>query len=284
MREINFTVTEELHGVTTAYFLRQHGFSRRMMSNLKSTGGLTRSGEILRTVDVLSAGDIVTVVMEDSGTMVANPELNAEICYDDEDIVVFNKPPNMPVHPSIKHPNDTLGNLFSARFPGSVFRPVYRLDCNTSGLCVCAKTRHAAAVLAKNIDKVYYAVVKGDMGSGEITLPIGREEGSIIRRKISSDGKPAHTIYSTIRCENGHSLVRVILKTGRTHQIRVHFLSMGYPLCGDDLYGGDCTGISRHALHCGEVSFVHPVTGERVTVTSELPQDITALFESEVSI
>lgn len=278
MRTINYTVPAEKNGITAAVFLREHGFSRRMISNLKATGGLTRSGEILRTVDILSAGDIVTVAMEDNSSMAANPDLKAELVYCDEDVAVFDKPPFMPVHPSIKHPDDTLGNLFAAMFPDVVFRPVYRLDCNTSGLCVCAKTRHAASVLAQNIDKVYFAVVDGDMGSGEIDLPIGREEGSIIKRRISADGKPAKTLYSTERTENGRSLVRVKLLTGRTHQIRVHFLSMGFPLCGDDLYGGDCRYISRHALHCGEVSFIHPVTGEQVTVRSELPADMTALF------
>ena len=284
MREINYTISKEFDGVKAAFFLRQQGFSRRMMSSLKASGGLTRKGELLRTVDNVYEGDIITVSMEDNSTMTANPHLYAKLCYDDEDIAVFDKPPFMPVHPSIRHPDDTLGNLFAARFSGVVFRPVYRLDCNTSGLCVCAKTRHAAAVLAKSIDKIYYAVVNGDMGSGEITLPIGREEGSIIRRRISSDGKSAHTIYSTIKYENGYSLVRVILKTGRTHQIRVHFLSMGFPLCGDDLYGGDCTHISRHALHCGEVSFEHPVTKERITVRSEIPQDMNALFEKEAML
>ncbi len=255
-----------------------------MLSSLKASGGLTRGGGILRTVDRLSEGDIVTVTLEDSGDILPNSELQAEIRYEDDDVAVFDKPCGMPVHPSVKHPNDTLGNLFAARFAGAVFRPVYRLDCNTSGLLLCAKTRHAAAVLAKSIDKVYYAVVDGEMGSGEITLPIGREEGSIIKRRISDDGKPAHTVYSTEKYENGRSLVRVILKTGRTHQIRVHFLSKGFPLCGDDLYGGNCSGISRHALHCGEISFKHPVSGERIVVKSELPQDMTALFDSEVCL
>ncbi|MBP1544572.1 MAG: RluA family pseudouridine synthase [Oscillospiraceae bacterium] len=282
MREILYTVPQDMDGCTAAVFLRASGYSRRMMSNLKATGGLTRGGEILRTVDIVRCGDIISVVMEDEPTMTPNPSLKAELSYSDEDIAVFSKPPDMPVHPSIKHPDDTLGNLFTAMFPDTVFRPVYRLDCNTSGLCVCAKTRHAAAVLAKSIDKVYYAVVKGDMGSGEIDLPIGREEGSIIRREISADGKPAKTLYYTERFENGHSLVRVRLLTGRTHQIRVHFSHMGFPLCGDDLYGGDRTMISRHALHCGEVSFTHPVTGKRITVTSQLPEDMTALFRTEV--
>lgn len=279
MREINYTVPPEMDGVNAAIFLKSLGYSRRMMSNLKANGGLTRGGEILRTIDPVSAGDIVTITAEDSNKMTANPTLKAELCYCDEDVAVFNKPAGMPVHPSVKHPNDTLGNLFSAMFPDTAFRPIYRIDCNTSGLCVIARTRHAAAVLAKKIDKVYYAIVDGDMGSGELTFPIGRTEDSIITRRVAEDGKPAHTIYSTDKTENGRSLVRVKLLTGRTHQIRVHFSYIGFPLCGDDLYGGDCTDISRHALHCGEVSFIHPVTGERITVTSPLPEDMTALFE-----
>ena len=279
MREINYTVPAEMDGVNAAVFLKSLGYSRRMMSNLRANGGLTRDGKILRTIDPVSAGDIVTVTAEDSNKMIANSTLKAELCSCDEDVAVFNKPAGMPVHPSVKHPDDTLGNLFSAMFPDTAFRPIYRIDCNTSGLCVIARTRHAAAVLAKKIDKVYYAIVDGDMGSGELTFPIGRTEDSIITRRVAEDGKPAHTIYSTDKTENGRSLVRVKLLTGRTHQIRVHFSYIGFPLCGDDLYGGDCTDISRHALHCGEVSFIHPVTGERITVTSPLPEDMTALFE-----
>lgn len=279
MREISYTVPAEMDGVTAAVFLKTLGYSRRMMSNLKANGGLTRGGEILRTVDPVSAGDIVTVTTEDSSSMTANPALKAELLYCDEDVAVFDKPAGMPVHPSIKHPDDTLGNLFAAKFPNTVFRPVYRIDCDTSGLCVVARTRHAAAVLAGRIGKVYIAAVDGELGSGEIDLPIGREEGSIIKRRISPDGKPAHTLYSAVKYGNGRSLVRITLLTGRTHQIRVHFAHIGFPLCGDELYGGDCGGISRHALHCGEVSFTHPVTGERIAVSSELPDDMTALFE-----
>ncbi len=279
MRELNITVTAEQQGWQLQRLLKAKGFSHRTVIKLKHTGGLTRGGEIIRTVDTLSEGDIITVLLEDEGGLVPNPELQAGIAYEDEDVIVFDKPPYMAVHPSIKHRNDTLGNLFAALHPDTPFRAINRLDRNTSGLCVCAKNRYAAAALAKQVSKVYFAIVDGDMGSGEVNVPIGRVQDSIIYRNVTPDGQPALTLYSDEQHGNGRTLSRVILKTGRTHQIRVHFAYIGYPLCGDDMYGGDMSGIARQALHCGEVSFRQPVSGEQITLTSPLPLDMAALLQ-----
>lgn len=278
MRELNITVTAEENGWQLQRLLKAHSFSHRTITKLKHTGGLTRGGQIIRSIDPVAEGDIITIVLEDEGGLVPNAELKAEIAYEDEDILVFNKPPFMAVHPSIMHRNDTLGNLFAALHPDTPFRAINRLDRNTSGLCVCAKNRFAAAALAKKVNKVYYAIVDGDMGSGEIDVPIGRVQDSIIYRNVTPDGQPALTIYSDERHGNGRTLSRVILKTGRTHQIRVHFAHIGFPLCGDDMYGGDLSGINRQALHCGEVSFIHPVSGEHITLTSPIPQDMEQLL------
>ncbi|MBE6901438.1 MAG: RluA family pseudouridine synthase, partial [Ruminococcaceae bacterium] len=260
--------------------LTDNGISRRSIVKLKHSGGLTRGGEIIRTIDTVNEGDEIHVVFEDSGGLIPNPDLRAGIAYEDEDVIVFDKPPYMAVHPSIKHSSDTLGNLFCAMFPDTPFRAINRLDRNTSGLCVCAKNRFAAAGLTKSVDKVYYAAVDGELGCGEIDVPIGRVEDSIIYRNVTPNGQYALTLYETVLHQNGHSLARVILKTGRTHQIRVHFAYIGFPLCGDDMYGGNTELIQRQALHCGEVSFTHPVSGERITLRSELPEDIRALFDN----
>ncbi len=279
MRELIYTVSAAENGKTALAFLRGKGFSQRMVIKLKHAGGITRSGEILRTVDPVCEGDEVRVVMEDGGALVPNPDLNAGIAYEDEDVLVFDKPPFMTVHPSVLHRDDTLGNLFAALHPDLTFRPIHRLDMNTSGLCVCAKNRLAAARLPESAEKLYYAIVDGEPGEGIIDLPIGRVEGSIIQRQVSPNGQNALTEYSTVSTANGRSLLRIKLHTGRTHQIRVHFSHIGYPLCGDDMYGGDCSAITRQALHCGEVSFIHPVSGESVIVCSPIPEDMAALIK-----
>ena len=282
MRELILKVTKQHSGLPLMKLLTDNGISRRSIVKLKHTGGLTRCGDIIRTIDTVNEGDEIRIVFEDSGGLIPNPDLKADVAYEDEDIIVFDKPPYMAVHPSIKHSDDTLGNLFCAMFPDTPFRAINRLDRNTSGLCVCAKNRFAAAGLTKSVEKVYFAAVDGDPGSGEIDVPIGRVEDSIIYRNVTPNGQYALTLYETILNQNDHSLVRVILKTGRTHQIRVHFAYIGFPLCGDDMYGGNTTLIQRQALHCGEVSFTHPVSGERIQLKSAIPDDIMAIFKTEV--
>lgn len=282
MRELTFTVSAEDSGLTALDFLRKQGFSRRSVTKLKQSGGVTHGGEVLRTVDRVNAGDVVRVVMDDSASenVVPNPDIRAAAVFEDDDVIVFDKPPFLPVHPSIRHRTDTLANLYAAMFPNAAFRPVNRLDRNTSGLCVCAKNRHAASMLIKSVSKTYFAVVDGIIeGSGEIDLPIGRTGDSIIKRTVRQDGQPAVTCYKAVRHKNGRTLLEITLRTGRTHQIRVHFAHIGYPLCGDDMYGGDCSAIGRQALHCGRAEFSQPVTGERISLESALPEDIRSLIE-----
>lgn len=279
MRTVEFTVPECDNGISALKFLKRRGFSARLVTKLKSTGGLTRNGEILRSIDTVFTGERVDVKLPDGDVLEPNPDLYAEIAYEDEDVVVFNKPPGLPVHPSGGHYYDTLGNLFAAMYPGVTFRPVSRLDRDTSGLCVCAKNTLAAAKLAGKVDKVYYAAINGEiLQNGEINAPITRESDSIIKRCVREDGKPAITLYKPIRCANGRTLLEIALVTGRTHQIRAHFEHIGFPLCGDEMYGGDCSEITRQALHCGRVTFLAPISGEQITVESSLPEDIAKLF------
>lgn len=279
MREISYTVPAEFDGVQAQVFLKSRGISRRVLTALKRSGGLTRGGGTLRTVDAVHAGDVITLRLDGGETSVAaNPELSADIVYEDEDVVVFNKPPFMPVHPSQRHHDDTLANLFAARYPGLPFRPINRLDRNTSGLCVCAKNQFAAAALSGSISKVYYAITDGTPPGDTVNAPIGRLGDSVIERCVTPDGKPAVTHFRKIAGER-RALLRITLETGRTHQIRVHMSHIGFPLCGDDMYGGDCTAISRQALHCGEVEFTLPVSGERITISAPLPEDMTAILD-----
>ena len=278
-REFTFTVPSENGGETAEKFLRSRGFSHKLMTKLKASGGLTRGGAILRSVDTLSAGDVVRVRIEDTGAVVPNPDIKAPIVFENEDVVVFDKPCGLPVHPSIVHYSDTLGNLFAALYPESAFRPIHRLDRDTSGLCACAKNKLAAAALSKGVEKTYYAAVDGDITeAGEIHAPIGRADGSIIKREVRADGQSAVTLYRPILRKNGRTLLEITLKTGRTHQIRVHFAHIGFPLCGDELYGGDRTEIKRQALHCGKMRFKLPITGELTEIESPLPDDISKLL------
>lgn len=282
-RELSFTVPIAEEGETAESFLRKRGFSHKLITKLKASGGLTCSGGLLRTVDRLSAGDTVNVRIEDSGGILPNPGVKAAIAFENEDIVVFDKPANLPVHPSIVHYGDTLGNLYAALYPNSAFRPIHRLDKDTSGLVACAKNKLAAAMLRESgggIEKTYFAVADGEiMWGGEIDAPIGRTDGSIIKREVRGDGQRALTLYEPILHKNGRTLLEITLKTGRTHQIRVHFAYIGHPLCGDELYGGDRSEIRRQALHCGKMRMKLPLTGEEIMIESPLPDDIGRLLK-----
>lgn len=284
MREITIAVPQEFDGAQAQGLLKKLGFSRRAIIKLKQTGGLTRGGEVLRTIDVIRAGDKLLVQLsEESGAVPPNPELCAKKAYEDEDVVVFDKPPYMPVHPSIRHHDDTLANLFAAEYPGLAFRLINRLDRNTSGLCVCAKNRFAASSLADSLQKVYFAVTDGTPPGDMVNAPIGREGDSIIKRCVTPEGKPAVTHFTAVGGNSRRTLLRVTLETGRTHQIRVHMAYLGFPLCGDEMYGGDMSAIARQALHCGEVSFTQPVTHEKIQVSAPLPEDMAGLIKGETT-
>lgn len=276
-RELLFTAEHGDEGATAESYLKKRGFSRKLITKLKAAGGITRRGEILRTIDRLSAGDEIKIRIEDSGAAVPNPDIKAPIAFENEDVVVFDKPPGLAVHPSIVHYADTLGNLYAALYPQSAFRPIHRLDKDTSGLCACAKNKLAAAALVAV--KTYYAVVDGEIShGGAIDAPIGRADGSIIKREVRADGQRAVTLYEPILRKNGRTLLEISLKTGRTHQIRVHFAHIGYPLCGDDMYGGDRSEIKRQALHCGKMRLTFPVTGGETEIVSPLPEDVERLL------
>lgn len=280
LRKINYTAEPSSDGFTVESLLLEKGYSRRLITRLKHrNGGLLLNGEHTRTVDILHSGDVLSVVMEDEKYLEENGELNIPIVYEDDDVVIFDKPSQTPVHPSIRHYNDTLGNYFAYLYKELSFRPINRLDRDTSGLCAVAKNAYAASSLGGKIEKTYYAVVGGIIfGAGEINALIARESDTIIKRCVADGGQSAITRYEAVAHGDNCTLVKVNLLTGRTHQIRVHFAHIGHALLGDELYGGDCSKISRQALHCGEAEFVSPVSRERICVKSELPDDMRALL------
>lgn len=278
-RVIEIVCTEE---TSAGYLMRSFGISARMTAQLKRTeGGITRNGLPCRTVDRLYKGDVLRLSFPvGEGNARPNHDLVIPVIFEDEDIIVFDKPAGVPVHRSQNHHDDTLENAFAARFPGAPFRGVNRLDKDTSGLCVAAKNRVAANMTLD--EKIYFALCEGHIHDQRlIDAPIARAEGSAILRCVSPRGKPSQTLITPIRHTNSYTLLKVQLFTGRTHQIRVHLAHIGHPLAGDDMYGGK-KGLSRHALHCGKIGFTHPVIGERMTFSSALPRDMCNLINDDL--
>ena len=273
-------VFEVQRDTTLEDFLRKDaGVSKRMISRLKRTeNGITRNGELVRTIDKVYEGEEIVLKYEDTKLLEPNGNLDVKIAFENENLIVFDKPVGMPVHPSIKHQGDTLGNFFAHKYPDLTFRPVNRLDRDTSGLCIVAKNAFSAAALQSDIEKIYYAVVSGNIsGEGTIDAPIAREQESIIKRIVREDGQRAVTHYKALSSNEKYSLLEIHLETVRTHQIRVHFAHIGHPLAGDDLYGGSREDIECQALHCGCLTFREPVADEPITVHSDIREDMERL-------
>ena len=274
----------EYNAVLKDFLIHDCGISKRLLAKLKRCeNGISVNGVQSRVTVKIKPGDIVGLRSKDSeGFLEGNSELNVPKVFENESLVEYDKPVGMPVHPSIKHQGDTLGNYFSYICSGLTFRPINRLDRDTSGVCVAAKNAFSAKSLQQSLEKTYYAVVCGKLDNdGTIDAPIGRTDGSIIKREVSKSGQNAVTHYKAVKCsyDEKYTLVKINLETGRTHQIRVHFSYIGFPLAGDEMYGGDCSDISRQALHCKTVRFCHPITKEIITIDSELPEDMTSLIK-----
>lgn len=282
MATLEFIVPTEWHGKRLDAFLRTvHHFSGTTIKRAKSTeGGLTMDGQHIRTVDPLCAGAVVKVVTDVVHRDYLPSVATAETLFADDDLIIYNKPAGMPCHPSKGHPFDTLANVFAAQpdTRGLYFRPVGRLDRNTSGAVLCAKHAHAAYRLFGEDKpvKIYLA-----LATHPLTQPAGTVDGPIIReteggqrRCVRDDGQRAVTHYKTLLRSEELSFLALWLETGRTHQIRVHMAHIGSPLAGDALYDGDCTVLSRHALHCYVMALTHPLSGVAMKVVAGLPADM----------
>lgn len=281
MRTIEFTVDEKNDGVRIRSFLRAFGVSTALLKELKNAeNGITVNGGFARTIDYLHTGDVLKINIETSGKMPSPVNMDVDIVYEDEDLIVFNKPPHLPVHESRHHIGDTLSN-FAAYYLGEdgAFRAVYRLDNGTSGLVLVAKNKFAAGKLAGDIKKDYYAVACGSVEKGGvINKPIARCADSIIKREVREDGESAVTHYEVVSRRDDTTLLKLNLETGRTHQIRVHMAYLGHPLVGDTLYGTPSESITRQALHCKDIYFTHPVTGKEMHITCDYPTDMKNLI------
>lgn len=282
MRIIEFEIAEKDNNMQIRDFLREFGVSASLLTKLKQTeNGITLNDEFARAIDLLHTGDKLKISIIDKGHM-PKPLVNnnVELVYQDEDILVLNKPPMMPVHESRNHQGDTLANAAACYMDNNTaFRAVYRLDRDTSGLVLIAKNELAASKLAGHIKKDYYAVIdKIFDGSSTIDLPIRRVDDSIIKRGVFDDGENAVTNWQAIESDGKRTLLKINLETGRTHQIRVHFSHLGAPLCGDTLYGGDCSVINRQALHCKTIYFTHPITEKEMIIDCDFPKDFKGLI------
>ncbi len=269
--------------------------SRTRIKRLIVGGEVTVDGAPSTAGFRLRSGQCVTIrVPEPPPPHALGQDIPLCVVFEDEHILVVDKPAGMPVHPGIGHPDSTLVNAVIGRLPnvggvGAPLRPglVHRLDKDTSGLVVIAKTDSDHSSIAeqlknRTVDKGYLALVVGRLSPPEavIEAPIGRHPRDRKKMAIIDDGRPATTRYRVIADFPGCTYVDVRPKTGRTHQIRVHFASIGHPLVGDALYGSADTRIERHFLHAARLGFEHPATGERVEFESNLPEELEVLLDS----
>ncbi len=289
LSKIIYVVPNGVENAPVKEFLKSRGISSTHWKKVKFSGNFFCNDELISHPARLtvSAGDVVRWNLEEKSDIVPQ-NIPIKIAYEDDFFLVVDKPKGMLVHPTHGEITGTLANAclwyYKKRGYKIAFHPVHRLDRNTTGLVLTVKApelHHKIAPRGKKLfDRVYTAIVHGNLEeeNGTINLPIGRDENSIIRREIRSDGLYAVTHYEVLQYLEDMTLVRVTLETGRTHQIRVHFAAMGHPLVGDDLYGGIRDKIDRQALHSSEISFAHPVTGEFVKIVSPMPEDMMKLI------
>lgn len=310
-KEISFTAGRAESGQRLDVFLAQTetGLSRSQVKNIVEEGDVLVNGLVPKVSQKLKEGDIVELTLKPAKEAVAAAQnITLDIVYEDEAIIVVNKPAGMVVHPAAGNPDNTLVNalLFHCKNLsgiGDVIRPgiVHRLDKGTSGLIVAAKTDEAHRSLSSQFEKhevhkTYQTLVWGDVkgNTGEIFLPVGRHASD--RKKMSTKskrGKDALTLWKVRERYGIITLLDVEIKTGRTHQIRVHLSSRGYGVIGDSVYGGSAKmldiknaalknalkKINRQALHAAKLSFLHPVTGQRVIFAAQMPDDLREICQ-----
>ena len=267
--------------------------SHRLLITLKKENLVKLNNTISKFHTLVDIGDVITIDFdyEEDNSNIIPKEMNLNIVYEDDWLLVINKEPNLPVHPSILHYEDSLSNGVKYYYDKiglkKKIRPVNRIDKDTSGLVIFAKCEYIQEELIKQMKenkfkKEYIAIVEGlfDQKEGTINLPIARKNGSIIERCIDDGGAPSITEYEVLKenKEKNFSVVKCNLKTGRTHQIRVHFSYIGHPLLGDDLYGGKLDLINRQALHCKQILFTHPITNENLVLECNLPLDMSNII------
>lgn len=292
-RMLDYTVQINEDGLRVEQFLRRRGYSRQNLVELKKMPlSILVNGSPRRLNEILTDMDTLTVHIQEhvSSLQIPPVHLPLDIIYEDEDIIVINKPAGMPVHPSINNYTNTLANglawYYREQGKPFIFRCTNRLDRDTSGLTIIAKHMLSSNILSRmtvrhEIRREYLAIVRGSVqpAEGTISAPLSRKPGSVIERIVDFDhGERAVTHYHVVEEKNGHSLVSLLLETGRTHQIRIHMKYLGFPLIGDYLYNPDMEYMQRQALHSCCLALSHPITGEKLEFHAPLPEDMQRVF------
>ena len=292
MRQLTYTAKQADEDRPMQSILRQElACSESHISRLKHREeGILRNGARCYVTARVSAGDMLTVEIGDlpDGHIVpmAYP---LDVRFEDDDLLILNKPAGIAVHQSTRDPEElTLENAVCHHLGGQISpHPVSRLDRGTSGLIAFAKSGYVHERLRRQMHtsayaRVYLGIARGRVSParGTIELPIGMAEGSTYQRAIQPDGQPARTDYETFATNERFTLLRLVPHTGRTHQLRLHMSAVGFPLAGDWLYGAeDRALIARPALHSYELTMTHPITGARIHLTAELPEDMRRLID-----
>ena len=293
-RNIDYIIDEDSAGLRVEQFLRRKRYSGQNLSEIKRMPkSILVNGVHYYMRQELSTGDHLQVrICETQNSEKIPPtKLPLDIIYEDEDLLVLNKPAGMPIHPSLNNYTNSMANALAYYFQSQgkpfIFRGCNRLDRDTSGLTIVSKHLVSGSILSdmtkyREVHREYLAIARGSVtpSEGTIQAPLGRKEGTIIERTVDWEhGEDAVTHYKVVKEANGHSLVSLRLETGRTHQIRIHMKYLGYPLIGDYLYNPDMEYMTRQALHSHHMEFTHPVTGEHMSFTAPLPEDMARVMQ-----
>lgn len=293
-RNIDYIIDEDSAGLRVEQFLRRKRYSGQNLSEIKRMPkSILVNGVHYYMRQELSKGDHLQVrICETQNSEKIPPtKLPLDIIYEDEDLLVLNKPAGMPIHPSLNNYTNSMANALAYYFQSQgkpfIFRCCNRLDRDTSGLTIVSKHLVSGSILSdmtkyREVHREYLAIARGSVtpSEGTIQAPLGRKDGTIIERTVDWEhGEDAVTHYKVVKEANGHSLVSLRLETGRTHQIRIHMKHLGYPLIGDYLYNPDMEYMTRQALHSHHMEFTHPITGEHMSFTAPLPEDMARVMQ-----
>lgn len=287
---VNYTIQE--NDKTVKSIMRENlNFSKKLSKNLENSGNIFLNGNVTKLNKITYKGDNLSIEFQEEEDEYEAIDIPIDILYEDSDILVVNKPPHIVVHPTKSHQNNTVANgvayYFKEQGIQRKVRLVNRLDMNTSGIVIIAKNPYAHNNLsiemkANNVEKYYYAIVEGTIKDdrGTINEPITRLNPDDILRVVHPSGKECITHYEVKKRLNGKTLVKLKLETGRTHQIRVHMKHIGHPLLGDTLYGRESDVINRQALHCYEMKFKSPTSGQQIVLRAEIPEDMKKIMQN----
>lgn len=294
IRRLNYKITKEFHNKTIEQFLKAEGFPHQVIVQLKkTTEGILLNGHWAYVSEKLSEQDILllTLIEDINDTSIESIPMDIPIVYEDEDILIVDKPANMPIHPSMNHHEGTLANglLYYYKNKGEnfTFRCINRLDRDTTGLTIIAKHMLSAGILSRMVSKreihrTYQAICQGCVPEeGTIDAPIARAADSTIERCVDEQqGERAITHFRRLEYikDKNLSLVELKLETGRTHQIRVHMQHIGHPIIGDFLYHPDYRYMNRQALHSASLEFIHPITKEKMHFHAPLHRDMQCIL------